>query len=253
VREVVAVFLRNTEGAYAVTRGNALIQLCTNLPEQVDKAVLSRINDRAYIAGATTLSDFLDQDHLWWRRHARLSPDFIDMRDPSDYTYLSAQAPLATAADIYGETLEAAQPRIREILQRVRRRHDPREQAFFAELFRQVKAELPAFTSRDVRNIQRAVDGRIMDFDFPDEWYRDSALFFAQGYDEKRRLLVELMCSNMRGLSFAEIRMQETIRYLDNAAVIAATERERGISRLTEEWSLREEAERRLAERRSRS
>ena len=68
VREVIAVFLRNTEGAYAIHRGNALIQLFTNIPDQIDKAVMSRINDRAYIGGATTREDFLDQDYLWYPR-----------------------------------------------------------------------------------------------------------------------------------------------------------------------------------------
>ena len=81
-------FLRYTEGAYAVNYGNSSIGLFTNLPEMLDKAVISRVQGRFKIDGARTAHDFLDQDHLWWRKLDKTMPDFVNMQDPSNYTYL---------------------------------------------------------------------------------------------------------------------------------------------------------------------
>ncbi|MFZ2835323.1 MAG: AAA family ATPase, partial [Candidatus Moraniibacteriota bacterium] len=92
VREVIGAFLTNTEGATAINHGNSVIELYTNIPEQLDKAVLSRIKVRAIIDGAKTLEDFLDQDYLWWVKYAKMDPKFINMKDPEGYEYKTAQA-----------------------------------------------------------------------------------------------------------------------------------------------------------------
>ena len=42
----------------------------------------------------------------------------------------------------------------------------------------------------------------------------------------KKAQLIELMHANMRGLSFAQIRLQEVIQYLDNMVRIAEVTRE---------------------------
>ena len=68
VKEVIGVFLRYTEGAYAVNYGNSSIGLFTNLPEMLDKAVISRVQGRFKIDGARNEKDFVDQDYLWWKK-----------------------------------------------------------------------------------------------------------------------------------------------------------------------------------------
>ena len=55
------------------------------------------------------------------------------------------------------------------------------------------------------------------------------------------------MQANLKGLSFADVRRQETIRYLDNMACIAETGRERRIEEMTEELQLRREAQARAS------
>jgi hypothetical protein len=122
--------------------------------------------------------------------------------------------------------------------------HRPDTHAFFAHLFAAVKVEYPFFTSRDVRNIQRAVDGRIMDFDFPSEWLEQPELFFRVAYEQKVEMLRELMRTNMHGLSFGDIRLQESIRYLDNMVRIADTGRRRRIDEAAEQMSIQAEARR---------
>jgi hypothetical protein len=120
VREVIAVFLRNTEGAYAVHRGNCLIELYTNLPDQIDRAVMSRIIQRTYIGGAKDWHDFLDQDHLWWKRYRDLDPAFVGLADPPDYAYLADQRQVRSLTEV-GRVADApAEASIRTIFARVR-------------------------------------------------------------------------------------------------------------------------------------
>ena len=58
-------------------------------------------------------------------------------------------------------------------------------------------------------------------------------------------MIVELMKKNMRGLSFAEIRLQETIRYLDTMIRIASGQANRKLEELVENLFLHDEARRR--------
>jgi hypothetical protein len=246
VREVIGVFLRYTEGAYALNHGNTAIEIFTNLPDQIDKAVLSRIVARFAIDGAEKWEDFLDQDHLWWRKYQKIDPAFIVMNDPKDYTYLAAQALLSSVSELAAESSEPKEESISVIFEKVKNQYDIKEHLFFAELYKNVHEAFPFFTSRDVRNIQQGVNNRIMDFEFPQEWFNDPALFFSKDYDTKKNMLTELMKSNMKGLSFADIRLQEAVKYLDNMVRIASVTREQQIDKMVEDVLMRDEVAKRV-------
>jgi hypothetical protein len=246
VREVIAVFLRNTEGAYAVNRGNTLIDICTNLPEQIDPAVMSRIVERYEIAGAVSVNDFIDQDYSWWKRYTTMSSNFVDMDNPQGYEYFSDQKPMSSITKSGERYTEPKNESIKEIVALVSRDHDLKNQQFFGELYKKVKEKFPAFSSRDVRNIQSSATSRILDFDFPAEWFDDPTLFFLTSYEEKKGALVELMKAGMKGMSFREIRMEEALRYLDTMAGIANIEFERQVSRTVESMRVQREALARL-------
>lgn len=243
VREVIGVFLRNTEGAYAVNHGNAAVELYTNIPDQIDRAVISRVNRRIYIGGATDWKDFVDQDYLWWKKYQKMDGGFVAMTDPKNYPYLSAQALLKSLSDMYASTkVEPEEASVRTIYDAVLRNYDINSHEFFAHLYAEVKKAFRFFTSRDVRNIQRAVDGRIMDFDFPEEWREKPDAFFRKPYEEKMDMLKVLTKENMKGLSFAEIRLQEAVRYLDNMVRIADTGKRRNIEQEAEAILVRKAA-----------
>ncbi len=245
VREVIGVFLRYTEGAYAVNHGNTAIEIFTNIPDQIDKAVLSRIVARFAIDGAEKWEDFLDQDHLWWRKYMQIDPAFIAMQDPKDYTYLAAQALLSSVSDIQNQQ-EPKEESIKVIFDKIKSQYDIKEHRFFAELYKNIHEAFPFFTSRDVRNIQQAVNNRIMDFEFPKEWFEKLELFFSKDYDSKKNMLTELMKGNMKGLSFAEVRLQEAVKYLDNMVRIASVTRERRIDDMVEDVLMRGEVAKRV-------
>ena len=245
VKEVIGVFLRYTEGAYAVNHGNASIGLFTNLPEMLDKAILSRIQGRFKIDGARTIPDFLDQDYIWWHKLDKISPDFVNMKNP-DYQWLSDQKLAKNLNEILKNHDKPTEERVLEIFEQTEKKFQDNEHQFYAELYKGIQEKFPFFSSRDIRNIQKAVSMRLTDFDLPTEWLENPELFLRKNYDTKYKMLQDVMKQNMKGLDFKDIRKQEVIRYLDNMAIIADTDFKRKVDNRIKEMQIRLEAERKF-------
>ncbi|WP_053992451.1 AAA family ATPase [Mangrovimonas sp. TPBH4] len=229
VKEVIGVFLRYTEGAYAVNYGNSSIGLFTNLPEMLDKAVISRVQGRFKIDGAQTEHDFLDQDYLWWRKFEDTMPDFVNMENPKDYTYLQHQGLAKNMGEILQIVDKPTEARVHDIYDRVEASYPSNSHLFYANLYKEIQTVFPFFSSRDVRNIQSAISLRLTDFDLDQNWFDNPEIYFKKDYETKFGMLKELMRENMNGLNFSEIRRQEVVRYLDNVATIADTDFKRKV------------------------
>jgi len=229
VKEVIGVFLRYTEGAYAINYGNSSIGLFTNLPEMLDKAVISRVQGRFKIDGARTIPDFIDQDHLWWRKLDDKMPDFVNMKNPDNYTFLSEQGLAKNLGEILNQSEKPTEEKVLEIYEKTEAEHNTNTHMFFAQLYQNIQEAFPFFSSRDIRNIQSAISLRLTDFDLPEDWFTDASLYFKKDYDTKYGMLQELMRQNMKGLNFSDIRRQEVVRYLDNVATIADTDFKRKV------------------------
>lgn len=230
VQEVIGVFLRNTEGAYAIDRGNTAIHLFTNLADQIDPAVLSRVLERFYIGGAQTREDFLDQDFIWWKTYRAMDEKFISLGDPPKYDYLAHQKAASSLGSFYKDYTEPKEAVVRELLLRADTHEKRGTQAWFSALYVETKKEYKLFTSRDVRNIQSAVSSRIIDFNLPKEWLEKPEQFFQKPFDEKTKLLIGLVKENMGTLKFGDVRFQEAIRYLDSMVRISDTGFERAVT-----------------------
>ena len=242
VKEVIGVFLRYTEGAYAVNYGNSSIGLFTNLPEMLDKAVISRVQGRFKIDGARTVNDFLDQDYLWWSKLEEAMPNFVNMTHPLNYKYLKDKGLAKRMGDILSTVEKPTEERILDIYDQVEATHKAEGHAFFALLFKEIQKVFPFFSSRDVRNIQSAISLRLTDFDLEQDWFENPEIYFKKGYTTKLNMLQELMKSNMKGLDFSEIRRQEVIRYLDNVATIADTDFKRKVEARVDQMNIELEA-----------
>ena len=242
VKEVIGVFLRYTEGAYAVNYGNSSIGLFTNLPEMLDKAVISRVQGRFKIDGARTEHDFLDQDYLWWNKIEKTLPSFVNMQDPSGYKYLADQGLAKNMGDILKSVEKPSEERVLAIYDRVEAKHKANEHAFYAQLYLDMQKVFPFFSSRDVRNIQSAISLRLTDFDLEEDWFDNPEKYFKKDYETKFNMLQELMRSNMKGLNFSEIRRQEVVRYLDNVATIADTDFKRKVDQRIDQMNVELEA-----------
>jgi len=229
VKEVIGVFLRYTEGAYAVNYGNSAIGLFTNLPEMLDKAVISRVQGRFKIDGARSTHDFLDQDYLWWRKLQATMPDFITMENPANYQFLKDQGLAKNMGEILHLVEKPTEERVLATYERVETMAKTSAHEFYALLYKEIQQIFPFFSSRDVRNIQSAISLRLTDFDLEKDWFEHPDRYFKQDYATKFGMLQELMRANMKGLDFAEIRRQEVVRYLDNVATIADTDFKRKV------------------------
>lgn len=229
VKEVIGVFLRYTEGAYAVNYGNSSIGLFTNLPEMLDKAVISRVQGRFKIDGARSENDFLDQDYIWWNKLDQSLPDFVNMHNPENYTFLSDQGLAKNMGEILNVSNKPSEARVHAIYDKVEAEFKSNEHLFYAHLYQDMQKAFPFFSSRDVRNIQSAISLRLTDFDLEESWFENPEIYFKKEYETKFNMLQELMKSNMKGLDFSEIRRQEVVRYLDNVATIADTDFKRKV------------------------
>ena len=229
VKEVIGVFLRYTEGAYAVNHGNSSIGLFTNLPEMLDKAVISRVQGRFKIDGAQTEHDFVDQDYIWWKKLQDTMPKFINMNNPKVYEYLSDQGLAKSMGDILNTVEHPTEDRVHDAFDKVKKLHQETDHMFYAALYKEIQNIFPFFSSRDVRNIQSAISLRLTDFDLESDWFDNPEIYFNKDYDTKFKMLQELMKTNMKGLNFSDIRRQEVIRYLDNVATIADTDFKRKV------------------------
>ncbi len=246
VKEVIGVFLRYTEGAYAVNYGNSSVGLFTNLPEMLDKAVISRVQGRFKIDGARNEKDFIDQDHLWWRKLEETMPDFVNMSNPSDYKYLDAQKVAKSLGDILQQSEKPSEERVLETFDRVEKKYKDSEHMFYAHLYTEIQKIFPFFSSRDVRNIQKAVSLRLTDFDLERDWFENPETYFKKDYKTKYGMLQELMRANMKGLDFSDIRRQEVVRYLDNVATIADTDFKRKVDARVNQLNIETEARRKF-------
>jgi len=242
VKEVIGVFLRYTEGAYAVNYGNSSIGLFTNLPEMLDKAVISRVQGRFKIDGARTEHDFLDQDHLWWRKLDDTMPDFVNMKNPDNYQYLQDQGLAKNIGEILNKVDKPSEERVHAIYDKVEKQFKTSEHLFYANLYKDMQKVFPFFSSRDVRNIQSAISLRLTDFDLEQSWFENPEVYFKKDYQTKFNMLQELMRANMKGLDFSEIRRQEVVRYIDNVATIADTDFKRKVDARVDQLHIETEA-----------
>ncbi|MBV7268210.1 AAA family ATPase [Winogradskyella luteola] len=242
VKEVIGVFLRYTEGAYAVNYGNSSIGLFTNLPEMLDKAVISRVQGRFKIDGARNEKDFVDQDYLWWKKLENTMPEFINMSNPDNYNYLDAQQVAKNLGEILDKVDKPTEERVLDTFERVSTKYKDNEHMFYAHLYTEIQKIFPFFSSRDVRNIQKAVSLRLTDFDLEQDWFENPEVYFKKDYDTKYGMLQELMRANMKGLDFSDIRRQEVVRYLDNVATIADTDFKRKVDARIDQLNIETEA-----------
>ncbi len=151
----------------------------------LDKAVISRVQGRFKIDGARTEHDFLDQDHLWWRKFDKTMPNFVNMEDPIAYKYLDDQELAKNMGEILNLVEKPTEERVLEAFERIDKIHDLNEHLFYASLFKEIQKIFPFFSSRDVRNIQSAVSLRLTDFDLEKDWFEKPEIYFKKDYETK--------------------------------------------------------------------
>lgn len=176
---IISVFLTFSEGATASRELNWLLRLLTNLPEKIYQPVMSRIQDKYDIEGAVTVEDFLDQDWIWRQDIAKQDSTFDDMQDPPKHVYMTTQGKMVSLSALYAkEPIEPREGTLRKIFEEVRKTFREDEHMFYAQVYAKVKQAFPtSFSSRDVRNVQVAINARRTDFDVDPQWLEKREAF----------------------------------------------------------------------------
>ncbi len=246
VKGVIGVFLRFSEGASSIYKGNWAFDFLTNIAEIIDPAVMSRIGERFPIHGAETVEDFLDQDFLWWDPINQVVPNFVDLAHPDKYQFMSAQQYMnGSILEEYPRgDIEPHDKDMSKIFCAVRDKYPTSSHYFFAELFARVHGQYENFSSRDVRNIQRQISGAMLDFDLHDVWMTDPNEFYRQVYARKVVMLQDFMREMLQksGLTFEQLRLSRVVKYLDSVVEIAERGRRRRLEEMVEDLRLRNEA-----------
>lgn len=231
VKEVIGVFLRYTEGAYATNYGNLLINLYTNIPGIIDKAVLSRIQKRYFMGGATTVQDMMDQNYLGLIKPFNdMLPGFVDLQNPTNYEYMRAQQQVNLEA-AYENRANTDIAKVQDILERATKQYKVNHPEFFGHFYAETQKVFPTFTSREVRNIQSAVKTRMFDFDFPQEWREQPEIFYLQDIKLQEGMITEIMREHLQGKGLADILLQESVSHISNLASIADAEYEKQVEK----------------------
>ena len=160
-----------------------------------------------------------------------------------EYKWLSEQGLAKNLGEILKHTEKPTEQRVLDIYENVERQFKDKEHMFYAELYKETQVTFPFFSSRDIRNIQKAVSMRLTDFDLPEQWLDNPEVFLRKNYDTKYVMLQDVMRQNMKGLDFKDIRRQEVIRYLDNMAIIADVDFKRKVDKRIKEMNVRLAAE----------
>lgn len=169
-------------------------------------------------------------------------PDFVNMQGPENYSYLQDQGLAKNMGDILSSVEKPTEERVHEVYNKVEKHFKTNQHLFYANLYKEIQAIFPFFSSRDVRNIQSAISLRLTDFDLEEDWFENPEIYFKKDYDTKFNMLQELMRANMKGLDFSDIRRQEVVRYLDNVATIADTDFKRKVDARVNQLNIETEA-----------
>lgn len=169
-------------------------------------------------------------------------PDFVDAANPKNYKFMEAQKELTSLNSVFNKEYEFINEEVKDIFDTTMTSLDPKSHDFFGSFYQNVLKKYSFFSSRDLRNIQKAVDSRIIDFDMPEEWWDDSSLFFKQDYDSKMEMLKKLTIENMGDLTFSEIRLREALFYIDTAVRINNTGLNREIDETAKQMFVNEKA-----------
>ncbi|MEC9347478.1 MAG: ATP-binding protein [Pseudomonadota bacterium] len=203
-QEITAVLMESFAGANTVVRGNCTFGMFSNYPENVDDALRQRAGARFLVDGPQTRADYIDILHLLLgKRHQ------IPLGDHDLYAAQQIQKAVAASYEAHGRPQEAGLVKVFEQVSREVGSLDTVER--LGTYLKAIQQADERFTGRAIKNITDAVKVRAMDFELPDEWMEDPALFLAKDYETKKAMIAELA----KPIT-AEMVLQEINRYTDS-------------------------------------
>jgi hypothetical protein len=234
--EITAVLMESFAGANTVVRGNCTFGMFSNYPEKVDDALRQRASARFLVDGPQTREDYIDILHLLMGKNHDIPV--------GDHELFEAQEIRKAVKASYESYARPKEEALQTVFDQVSKSHGKLDT--IAELGTYLKAIQeadPRFTGRAVKNITDAIKVRAMDFELPDEWMEDPALFLTKDYDTKKDMIADLASEIT-----VDMVIQEINRYADSEFRYADKSDEVAIENAVRDMERMEEAKRRYLE-----
>jgi hypothetical protein len=186
-KDVLNMTMQFLDGAFTKFAGNAQTYAATNEPTATDSALRQRFHHREEIGGP---EDWDDYAALIGIKLARQLKNGLVQVGGDLPTPQNAQASVAGSQ---GSGVGGLLNRAKSLLP------DPRSQAprnlswrELGELCAEFKRKDPRFTGRPIESVTQKLLAESADFDVPESWFTDPAIFLTRTYDEKVALLKTL-------------------------------------------------------------
>ncbi|MEL6686783.1 MAG: ATP-binding protein, partial [Pseudomonadota bacterium] len=231
--EITAVLMESFAGANTVVRGNCTFGMFSNYPEKVDDALRQRASARFLVDGPQTQDDYIDILYLLMGKNHD-----IPVGDHELFEAQAIQKAVKASYESYARPKEEGLQAVFDAVKKSTGKLDT-----IAKLGTYLKAIQEAdarFTGRAVKNITDAIKVRAMDFELPDEWMEDPALFLQKDYDTKKNMIADLASEIT-----IDMVIQEINRYADSEFRYADKSDEAAIENAVRDMERMEEAKKR--------
>lgn len=227
--EITAVLMESFAGANTVVRGNCTFGMFSNYPEKVDDALRQRASARFLVDGPQTQDDYIDILYLLMGKNHNIPV--------GDHDLFEAQAIQKAVKASYESYARPKEDGLQAVFDAVKKSTGQLDTiAKLGTYLKAIQEADPRFTGRAVKNITDAIKVRAMDFELPDEWMEDPALFLTKDYDTKKNMIADLASPITIDMVIQEINRyaDSEFRYADKSDEVAIENAVRDMERMEE-------------------
>jgi hypothetical protein len=177
---VLNITMQFLDGAFSVNTGNSQTYAATNEPTATDSALRQRFHHREAIDGPED-----------WDDYAALIGIKLAHQIKNGLVKVSGELP--TVQQAQGVGVGGQESGVRAMLDRARslipnsQLPTPGKMSWreLGELCAELKRKDPRFTGRPIESVTQKLLAESADFDVPEQWFADPAVFLQKSYDEK--------------------------------------------------------------------
>jgi ATPase family associated with various cellular activities (AAA) len=178
-KDVLNITMQFLDGAFTKPIGNTQTYAATNEPTATDSALRQRFHQRELIDGPET-----------WEDYARLAQIKLARQIKHGLVPIAGEVLAPKAASAPSEIGDARFALRNPFAGKVRS-ISWRE---LGELCMEFKRKDPRFTGRPIESVTQKLLAESADFEVPEAWFSDPAIYLEKSYDEKVALLASLYC-----------------------------------------------------------
>jgi ATPase family associated with various cellular activities (AAA) len=215
-KDVLNITMQFLDGAFTVNSGNAQTYAATNEPTATDSALRQRFHDREAIGGPEDWDDYAALIGI--KLAHQIKNGMVSVAGELPTVQQAQGSAIGDRGLGIGRLLGRAKALIPNPQSPVPNRIGWRE---LGELCAEFKRKDPRFTGRPIESVTQKLLSESADFDLPEEWFSDPAIFLQKSYDEKVALARRLYRPITGEMIAAELEryFSSEQRYADDARV----------------------------------